>query len=63
MILQIAREDILGMVGSLQLCAGQEAACESSVLVMKCVFEDHDSEAVLFVDASIAFNSLNRQTA
>ena len=28
---------------------------------MRCVFEDIDTDAVLFVDASNAFNSLNRQ--
>ena len=63
LILQIAREDILSMVGSLQLCAGQEAAWESSVLAMRGVFKDSNTEAVLFVDASNACNSLNRQAA
>ena len=47
----------------LQLCGGQEAAYESSVLVMRCVFEDNDTKTVLFMDVSSAFNSLNRQTA
>ena len=38
LILQIARDDLLSMVGSLQLCVGQEAAWESSVLAMRRVF-------------------------
>ena len=63
MILRIAQEDILSMDGSLQLCAGQEAACESSVLAMRCGFEDNDTKAVLFVDVSNHFNSLKRQAA
>ena len=33
------------------------------VLTMRCVFEDIDTEAVLFVDVSNTFNSLNQQAA
>ena len=43
----------------LQLCAGIEAA----VHAMKTALEDDDTETVLLVDASNAFNSLNRRVA
>ena len=60
MNLQIAQEDILSMVGSLQLCAGQESTCERCVQAMKCVFEDNDSEAILFVDVSPSAGSIEK---
>ena len=48
--------------GSLQLCAGQKAGCEAAAHAMREIFEDQDTDAVLFVDASNAFNSINRKT-
>jgi hypothetical protein len=60
-VLQIAKEDIVKVVGSRQLCAGQDAACEAGIHAMRGIFEDETTEAVLLVDASNAFNSLNRQ--
>jgi len=62
-VLQVARDDIQRVVGCLQLCAGQEAACEAGILAMRSLFEDGAVEAVLLVDASNAFNSLNREAA
>ena len=62
-ILQVTREDIQRVVGSVQLCAGQEAACETGILAMRSHFDDEGTEAVLMVDASNAFNSLNREAA
>ena len=54
------REDITPAVGSLQVCAGQEAGCESLVHAMREIYEDQSSEAVLLVDALNAFNTINR---
>ena len=62
-ILRVTRDDILKAVGILQLCAGQEAACEARVHAMRSLFEDDGVEAMLLVDASNAFNSLNREAA
>ena len=61
-VLQVAQEDIQAAVGCLQLCTGKEAACEAGVYAMRTLLED-DVEAVLLVDASNAFNSLNREAA
>ena len=46
--------------GSLQLCAGQKAGCEAAAHVMRNIFQEEDTDAVLLVDASNAFNCLNR---
>ena len=62
-ILRVTRDDILKAVGSIQLCAGQEAACEAGIHAMRNLFEDEGAEAMLMVDASNAFNSLNREAA
>ena len=63
--IKITREDIQKVVGCLQLCVGQEAACEAGIFVMRGMFEEDNVEGVLFklVDASNAFNSLNREAA
>ena len=62
-ILTTISEDIQDAAGPLQLCAGQDAGCEAAVHAMRQLFQSPDAEAVLLVDATNAFNSLNRQTA
>ena len=54
------RTEIVTSVGSLQVCAGQEAGCKSIIHAMQAIYEDETCEAVLLVDASNAFNSINR---
>ena len=43
--------------------AGQQSGCEAAVHAMRQIFDDPNTHAVLLVDASNAFNNLNRQTA
>ncbi len=62
-IMKIAKSDLQKSVGSLQLCAGQDAGCEAAVHAMSLVFKAEETEAMIFVDASNAFNRLNRQAA
>ena len=62
-VLRIIWGDIVEAAGPLQACAGQEGGCEASVHAMKHIFQSPESEAVLLVDATNAFNSLNRQVA
>ena len=54
------RTEIVTSVGSLQVCAGQEAGCKSIIHAMQAIYEDETCEAVLLVDSSNAFNSINR---
>ena len=62
-VLSVVSPDILDVAGSLQLCAGQEGGCETAVHAIRQIFHSDDCEAVLLVDATNAFNSLNRQAA
>ena len=55
--------DIINSVGPLQLAAGQEGGCESAIHGMEKMFEDDQTQGVLLVDASNAFNCLNRKTS
>ena len=54
------KEDVIQSVGSLQVCAGQDAGCESLIHAMRTIYEDQSAEAVLLVNVSNAFNSINR---
>ena len=60
-IMKTAREDTMKAVGNLQLCAGQQAGAEAAVHTAKEIFADKECEAVLLIDASNVFNTLNRQ--
>ena len=62
-VLTILKMEILEAAGPLQLCAGQDVGCEAVVHAMRHVFSEDNTEAVLLVDASNAFNSLNHQVA
>ena len=55
------RKDLISSVGSLQVFAGHEAGCESIMHAMRKIYEEEESEAILLVDASNAFSSVNRK--
>ena len=62
-ILSIIREDIKLVASPLQLCAGQMAGVEAAIHSVRELFVHDDCDAVLLVDASNAFNSLNSMVA
>ena len=62
-ILTITKADIQEATGSVQLCAGQISGTETAVHTVTVLFQQEDTEAILLVDATNAFNFLNRLVA
>ena len=54
------KDKISEACGGLQVCAGLEGGCEAAIHAMRGIFEDDETEAVLLVDATNAFNAGNR---
>ena len=55
------KPQIMESAGNVQLCAGQPAGCEAAVHAMSEIFAGDETDAVLLVDATNAFNSINRR--
>ena len=62
-VFSIESSDIQEVTGSQQLCGGQISGVEAAIHATRSSFESEESEAVLLVDATNAFNALNRQVA
>ncbi len=59
----LLQADIVDASGPLQVSAGQESGCEAAIHAMRQAFKGDEIERVLLVDATNAFNSVNRQAA
>ena len=59
-VMKIVKWDVMESVAGRQFCAGLNGGCEAAVHCMSMVFELNETS--LFVDATNAFNSLNRAT-
>ena len=62
-VLWTLKQDILEGVGSIQLCGGQVAGCEAAVHAVQNLFDDESTEAILLVNATNAFDTINCQAA
>ncbi|XP_062507224.1 uncharacterized protein LOC134183654, partial [Corticium candelabrum] len=62
-IMKVVKGDVCDAAGCLQLCAGQEGGSEAAIHAMRTIFDSEESDCVLLVDASNAFNALNRRAA
>ena len=60
-VTQFSKADLAKSVGPLQVSAGLEGGCEAAIHAMRDMYNDDDTQGVLFVDASNAFNRINRQ--
>ena len=55
--------DVLKAAGPLQACSGQRSGCEAAIHAMRQVYKEPETEAVLLIDATNAFNCMNRAVA
>ncbi len=62
-VMKVVKPDVMEASGSLQLCAGQPSGSEAAIHAMRNIFDADDTDAVLLIDASNAFNSLSRAAA
>ena len=59
----VIKSDIMDVTGCSQLCAGVSSACEAVAHTIQSVFESDGAEGFLLIDATNAFNALNRNLA
>ena len=57
------KKDIESSAGGLQTCAGHKAGIEAAIHAIHDIYKGDECEGLLLVDASNAFNSLNRKVA
>ena len=62
-VMSVTNQDVIDACGSMQTCAGHKSGSEVAVHAMRSIFDADDTDAVLLIDASNAFNSLNRAAA
>ena len=62
-VLFLVGGDVIEAAGSVQVCAGQPSGTEAAIHTVRQAFQKEDVEGVLMVDASNAFNALNRHSA
>ena len=62
-VMRTFRKDVTEVGGAEQLCVGQDGGCEAAVHAMVDMFNDDndDSKGGLQIDASNAFNCINRK--
>ena len=62
-VTRVTKQDIIEASGLLQVCAGLKSGAEAAIHAMHGIFDAENADAVLLIDASNAFNSLNRASA
>ncbi len=62
-VMKVIEEDVLLATAPYQVCVGVPSACEAAVHTMDRLFRNPSIEGILLVDASNAFNALNRSAA
>ena len=60
-VVHTLKEDIIRSVENIQVCAGHESGFEAAIHTVSKIFNEEGSEAVLLIDASNAFNAVNRK--
>ena len=60
-VMILLKKGVLQAAGSLQLCKVQVAGSDAVIHAMHDIFNDHNTEGILLIDAENAFNSINRK--
>jgi len=59
-VMHVTKPDVTDASGSLQVCAGLKSGSEAAIHAMHSNSDADETDAVLLIDASNAFNALNR---
>ena len=59
-VMHVTKPDVIDASGSLQVCAGHKSRSEAAIHAMSSISDADEMDAVLLIDASNAFNALNR---
>ena len=62
-VMRVTKPDVVDASGSLQVCAGHKSGSKAAIHGMRNNFDADETDAVLVVDVSNAFNGLNRAAA
>ena len=62
-VMHVTKPDVIDASGSLQVCVGHKSGSEVAIYAIRNIFEADETDAVLLIDASNAFNALNRAAA
>ena len=57
------KEEVKEAAGPLQVCAGHSAGSEAAIHAMNQVFNEEGADGILLIDATNAFNQMNRAVA
>ena len=60
---RVSKQDFEEATGPVQVCAGHEARAEAAIHAMHQIWDEKNTEEILLIDASNAFNSLNHKVA
>jgi len=58
--MHVTKPDVIDASGSLQVCAGHKSGSDAAIHARRRIFDADETDAVLLIDASNAFNTLNR---
>ena len=58
----VMREDVKLAAGNLQVCVGHQAGGEATIHAMKEIFKDKEMDEAILLDATNAFNSINKRS-
>ena len=59
-VMHVTKPDVIDANGALQVCAGHKSGSEAAIYAMSSISDADETDAVLLIDASNAFNALNR---